>query len=180
MTDTLYLVVTGAPLTRRTQDFVTNARHRGWKPAVIATNAARGWLDPPALQRLNVPLLTEHRAPDEPKRLPQAAAVVLAPATFNTVNKLAAGLADTYALSVLCEAISIGTPMVAVPFASTRLAGHPAFTASLTTLRSAGVTLVDPADGRTDRFTPLQSGQGDTITDAFHWDWTLDPLTGSR
>jgi transcriptional regulator with XRE-family HTH domain len=35
--------------------------------------------------------------PDEPDELPAADAVVVAPATFNTVNKWAAGITDTFA-----------------------------------------------------------------------------------
>jgi phosphopantothenoylcysteine synthetase/decarboxylase len=176
MTGVVYLVVTGAPLARRAHDFADEARQRDWQPAVIATSAALAWLDAAALERLDVPLLTDHRAPDEHKRLPPADAVVLAPATFNSINKLAAGIADTYALSVLCEAISLGTPLVAVPFASRRLTGHPAWSASLAMLRSVGATLIDSSDGTPDQFTPVQSGTGDAVTDAFDWGWTLDQL----
>jgi phosphopantothenoylcysteine synthetase/decarboxylase len=37
------------------------------------------------------------RLPDEPDELPAANAVVVAPATFNSVNKRAAGITDTFA-----------------------------------------------------------------------------------
>jgi phosphopantothenoylcysteine synthetase/decarboxylase len=93
-------------------------------------------------------VLDGHRTPGEPKSFPRPDAVILAPATFNTVNKLATGIADTYALTVLCSAIGTRTPMVIVPFVSTRLAGHPAWLASLAVLRYAEATLVDPATGR--------------------------------
>ena len=43
-----------------------------------------------------------YRMPDEPKGLPAADAVVVAPATFNTVNKWAGGMADTFAVGLLC------------------------------------------------------------------------------
>jgi len=38
---------------------------------------------------------TGFRIPDEPDELPAADAVVVAPATFNTMNKWAAGITDT-------------------------------------------------------------------------------------
>lgn len=175
----LYLVVTGAPLTRRIADGIREARKRGWDPAVIATPAAEEWLDRNALHDLDVPVLSHHRDPDQPKRLPRPAAVVLAPATFNTTNKLATGVADTYALSTMCEALGEGRPFVVVPFVSARLAGHPAWLASLAVLRYAGVTLVDPRDGSVNTHQPLESGTGDTVTDAFHWAWALDQLDRS-
>jgi len=34
----------------------------------------------------------------------------VAPATFNTVNKWAAGISDTLALGILCEAYGMGIP----------------------------------------------------------------------
>jgi flavoprotein len=39
--------------------------------------------------------------PDEPDELPAADAVVVARATFNTVNKWAAGITDTFATDLL-------------------------------------------------------------------------------
>lgn len=176
---TIYLVATGAPLTRRAADFVPEAEARGWQPAIIATNSAQAWLDEDKMKGLDVPVLTGHRSPDQAKRLPPAGAVVLAPGTFNTINKLATGIADTYALSVLCEAISLRTPMVIVPFVSSRLSGHPAWLASLAVLRYAGATLVDPRDGAVNVHEPPEADTGDTVTDHFHWSWALDRVHSS-
>ncbi len=70
---------------------------------------------------------------------------MVAPPTFNTVNKLAAGISDTLAPGLLIEAIGARQPVIAVPFPNQVLARHPAFTASIATLRSWGVRLVfDP------------------------------------
>jgi hypothetical protein len=72
-------------------------------------------------------------------------AIVVAPATFNTINKWAYGISDTLALGLLNEAIGLGLPIVAVPNPSTALAKHPAFLEGVTRLRSWGVTvLFDP------------------------------------
>lgn len=172
----LYLVATGAPLTRRIPDAIPTARDRGWQPAVIATNAAQSWLDRDRLDSLEVPVLTDQRTPGGSKRLPAPDAVILAPATFNTVNKLATGIADSYAMGVLCEAISTHTPIIVVPFVSTRLTGHPAWLASLAVLRYAGATLIDPRDGSVNSHQPLESGTGDAVTDGFQWEWALDLL----
>src|SRR5215510_10655650 len=58
--------------------------------------------------------------------LPPATAFAAAPATFNTINKWAAGISDTLALGLLNEAIGLGLPIVAVPWPNAALARHPA------------------------------------------------------
>lgn len=71
--------------------------------------------------------------------------MVVAPCTFNTLNKWAYGASDTLALGLLNEAIGLGIPVVAAPNASTALAKHPAFLESVTRLRSWGTTILfDP------------------------------------
>ncbi|MQA17355.1 MAG: flavoprotein, partial [Pseudonocardiaceae bacterium] len=108
----LYLVVTGAPLTQWTADAVATAELAGWRTAVIASPSAESWLAQVNRDDVRAPVLTEHRDPNEAKRLPLPDVVLMAPATFNSVNKLATGIADTYALSVMCEALSRRVPTV--------------------------------------------------------------------
>jgi phosphopantothenoylcysteine synthetase/decarboxylase len=65
---------------------------------------------------------------------------------FNSVNKFAHGHADNFAVGLLCEMAGYQVPVVVVPHCKPQLASHPAFTASLDTLRGMGVTvLFDPA-----------------------------------
>jgi phosphopantothenoylcysteine synthetase/decarboxylase len=83
--------------------------------------------------------------PDEPDELPPADAVVVAPATFNTVNKWAAGIWDTLATGLLCELTGLGVPIVAVPLVKEALARHVAFGRSREVLNEMGVrVLFDP------------------------------------
>ncbi|MQA97015.1 MAG: hypothetical protein GEV11_21080 [Streptosporangiales bacterium] len=60
-------------------------------------------------------------------RSPRADAVIVAPATYNTVNKWASGISDTYALGILAEAPGLGIPVVVWPFVNAALAGRRAF-----------------------------------------------------
>lgn len=64
------------------------------------------------------------------------------PATFNTINKWAYGLADTLALALLTEAIGLGLPLVAAPALNSAQAAHPAFERSVAALREMGVTVL--------------------------------------
>src|SRR5215472_15851275 len=83
--------------------------------------------------------------PGQADELPPADAVVVAPATFNTVNKWAAGIADTFAAALLCELTGLGVPILVVPQVKDALARHVAFRQSLDVLRGMGVrVLFDP------------------------------------
>lgn len=70
---------------------------------------------------------------------------VVAPATFNSVNKIAQGIADTLAHSLVAEAIGAKWPVIVAPSLNSALANHPQFGQSLETLRSWGVTVLEPA-----------------------------------
>jgi phosphopantothenoylcysteine decarboxylase/phosphopantothenate--cysteine ligase len=72
--------------------------------------------------------------------------VLVAPCSFNSLNKLAAGIADNLALSLTAEAIGRGTPVVVAPSLNAPLLHHPRATASLAALRAWGVSVVDPVD----------------------------------
>lgn len=172
----LYFVVAGAPLSRHIHHGVELAQERAFQVAVIPTQAAEAWLDRDALAALGAPVIGRHRRPGTDKRLPKPEAIILAPGTFNTVNKLVAGIADTYPLSVLCEALAVRRRIVVVPFVSDSLAGHPAWPASLAVLRQAGVRFIDPRTGQADVIEPLRSGTGDAVADAFQWSWVFDNL----
>jgi phosphopantothenoylcysteine synthetase/decarboxylase len=77
---------------------------------------------------------------------PPRGVVLFAPCSFNSLNKLAHGIADNLALSVTAEAIGRGTPVIVGPSLNQPLLDHPAARASLTTLASWGVAIVPPVD----------------------------------
>jgi flavoprotein len=54
---------------------------------------------------------SEYRSAGEAKSLPDANAIAVAPATFNTVNRFPAGIADNMAVGVLCERRRAGSPL---------------------------------------------------------------------
>lgn len=105
--------------------------------------------------------------------MPPPDAFVIAPATFNTINKLAAGISDTLALGLLNEAVGAGQPIIAVPFPNQVLARHPAFVASVTTLRSWGLRLLfDP-----ERYPLPLPNQGEPGNSLFPWAALRDELS---
>ena len=77
---------------------------------------------------------------------PPRGVVLFAPCSFNSLNKLAHGIADNLALSVVAEAIGRGTPVIVGPSLNAPLLNHPEARASLKRLPDWGVTIVPPVD----------------------------------
>ncbi len=77
---------------------------------------------------------------------PPRGVVLVAPCSFNSLNKLAHGIADSLALSVVAEAIGRRTPVIVAPSLNQPLLEHPVAQASLRTLPGWGVTIVPPVD----------------------------------
>lgn len=176
--DQLAIVACGAPLAARVHEVAALAIAAGWDARVIATTAATAWIDSAELERVTgFPALVEQRQPDQPKRFGPPARVIVCPATFNTVNKLAAGIADDYAAGFLCEALATGTPIVIVPMVSTKLWGHPVWQRNLDALAAAGVTFADVQTGRAGTPAPVESGTGDQVAAKFDSAWAV-ALTG--
>jgi len=86
---------------------------------------------------------------------PPRGVVLFAPCSFNSLNKLAQGIADNLALSVVAEAIGRGTPVIVGPSLNAPLLNHPRAQASLKVLPNWGVTIVPPVDeGEGPRLSP--------------------------
>lgn len=118
----------------------------GHQVGVTLTPTAGRWLDHlDEIAKLEVatglPVRVDPRLPGEPRPHPKADAYVVAPASANTVAKLALGIGDNQALTVLSE--SLGTvPMLVFPRINAAHARHPAWQSHLTTLQTAGAQLL--------------------------------------
>lgn len=88
---------------------------------------------------------------------PPRGVVLFAPCSFNSLNKLAHGIADNLALSLTAEAIGRKTPVVAAPSLNQPLLDHPEAQASLKKLPGWGVVIVPPVDaGEGPRLAPTE------------------------
>jgi phosphopantothenoylcysteine synthetase/decarboxylase len=88
---------------------------------------------------------------------PPYGVVLFAPCSFNSLNKLAHGIADNLALSVTAEAIGRGTPVIVAPSLNAPLLNHPEAQASLRKLPEWGVAIVPPVDdGGGPRLAPTE------------------------
>jgi hypothetical protein len=158
----LYVVTCAAPPALDVGILIDLAQQDGWDVCLIATPRAFQWIDVPGLsERTGHPVRYDYKLPGEPDVLPEPDAIVVAPATFNTLNKWAAGIADTLALGLLCEAIGKGLAVVVLPYLNAAQAEHPALAESIDRLRRCGIRVLfgpdilplhRPRQGKRDKF----------------------------
>ena len=152
----LYAIGCGGYPSESMPDLVRHAQGEGWEVCVIGTRMGMRFLDADLLREMTGhPVRDDYKNPDESDVLPDADAFVVAPATFNTVNKVAGGISDTLALGLINEAVGMGKPVILAPWPNQELVKHPAFSRSVELLAEAGVrfvldraTLPLPASGR--------------------------------
>jgi phosphopantothenoylcysteine synthetase/decarboxylase len=149
----VYIVVCAAPPAARVGEFVELGRRRGWELAVVASPDALAFMDVDGLERATgFPVRSRWRRPDEASSVPDADAVVVAPATFNTLNKWVAGIADTVATATVSEYLGRSVPMVVAPCVNPDLSRHPAFRRNVHELAEWGVAVLFDDDApRSDR-----------------------------
>jgi hypothetical protein len=118
----------------------------GHQVAVTLTPTAAAWLDAIDERRriehlTGLPVRSTPRLPGDPKPHPKSDVLVGAPLTANSVAKVALGIADNQALTVLCECVAT-VPMIIFPRVNAAHARQPAWASHLERLRSVGVELI--------------------------------------
>ena len=170
----LSIIACGAGPAVEIATFVKLAIDRGWTVQVISTPAALEFFDQGVIEALTgIPVRSHYSAPGSPRsRIP--AAIAVAPATYNTINKWAQGISDTYALGVLAEQTCLDVPIVVLPFVNADLAGRTPFKQSVKSLRAEGVSiLLGPG-----AIEPHQPHTGGALIDSYPWHLALDELDG--
>ncbi len=172
MTRTLLVMASGAGPAQDIGRLVALAHDDGWEVGVTATPSALPFIDVAALPP-SMSLRSDYRpaSGSAPRGLPDPQALIIAPATYNTVNKLAAGIADNYALTSAAELIGRGVPTVVVPFVNSALAARAPFRRSVAALRDEGLYVLLGAD---DRWEPHEPGTGSGRQRAFPWRAALE------
>jgi hypothetical protein len=168
----LCVVVCGAGPAADVGKLVRLGQERGWVVQVVATPSALSFLDTVELRTLTgSPVRSNYLAPGQ-HRSQRAEAVVVAPATYNTISKCALGISDTYALGVLAEAIGLPIPVVMLPFVNSALANRRPFERAVVQLRHEGVRVLTGDDG----VAPHPPGASADYFKSFPWQLALEVL----
>ncbi|MFG2778284.1 flavoprotein [Streptomyces prunicolor] len=164
----LQIVVCAAGVAPDVGKLITVAQKRHWDVGIVATPQGLSFLDTEAIEaQTGHPIRSAWRTPDQPRPTRPADAIAVAPATFNTVNKWAAGISDNLALGILCEAPAMGVPVAVLPYLNSAQAAHPAYRQSLKRLHEMGILI-----GSYEPHRPKAGGGADR----YRWEETLELL----
>ena len=159
----LLLGVSGGIAAYKALETARLAVRKGHAVRVIQTDASKHFVGHSSFQAITgAPVLSDEFEPDplrgaypgEPasERAPishlglveRADAYLIAPASANTVAKLANGQADNL---LTAAALAAPCPVVVAPAMNNRMYEHPATQANLELLRSRGATIIPPGEG---------------------------------
>ena len=149
-----YLVVTGATTAARAPDLIEGLRRLVPEVLTLMTPNAATVISPRDIASVEGNHLVESYFDPSILPRPRPGLVLVAPCSFGSLNKLAAGIADNLALSLVSEAIGRRTPVVVAPSLNQPLLEHPRTSQSCATLREWGVSIVPPEDHDDPRLAP--------------------------
>ena len=154
--DVAYLVLSGTTTAARGPEILRGLVGMGFATVIaLPTRNASRVVAPRELADVEGAQVVESYFDLAIRPRPPYGVVLFAPCSFNSLNKLAHGIADNLALSVVAEAIGRGTPVIVAPSLNAPLLAHPQAQASLKTLPEWGVTIVPPVDeGNGPRLAP--------------------------
>ena len=147
----ILLIVGGGIAAFKAAELIRVARRHGHKVTPVLTNGGAHFVTPMTLAALaESPVYTSlWDLKDETEmghiQLSRAADLVLVcPATADLLAKMAAGIADDLATTLL---LATDKPVFAAPAMNVRMWSHEATRANVATLRARGVTVIEPDEG---------------------------------
>ncbi|MFF7452084.1 MULTISPECIES: flavoprotein [unclassified Streptomyces] len=168
---TLYLFGSAAPPVFDVAKVIEDAQARGFDVCLGLTPTAARWLEE-SLDGLAAltghPVRWEYKLPEQPDAWPRADVILVAPATFNTINQWALGFTEKFVVGVVAEGIGKQIPTVTMPCVNAAYVQHRQFERSVAELREMGVEVLYGEGG----FVPNQPGQGKP--EAYPWRLALD------
>jgi len=143
------LGVTGSIAAVKTVELAHELRRKGATVRAVTTDAAEGIIHPWALEyATDNPVVTELTGAVEHVELcgsdGWADVLLVAPATANTVGKMAAAIDDTPVTTCATTAFGAGLPVVVVPAMHEPMYDHPGVLDAMEQLEEWGVHFVDP------------------------------------
>jgi len=143
------LGVTGSIAAVKTVELAHELRRRGAEVRGVMTESARGIIHPWALQfATENPVVTEITGDVEHVALcgrqGWADVLLIAPATANTVGKMAAAIDDSTVTTCATTALGADVPIVVAPAMHEPMYDHPGVLDTIDRVESWGVSFVDP------------------------------------
>jgi phosphopantothenoylcysteine decarboxylase/phosphopantothenate--cysteine ligase len=147
----ILLIVAGGIAAFKSLDLIRRLRERGASVRCVLTEAGAKFVTPLSLQALSEDRvygdmfsLTDESEMGHIQLSRDADLLVVAPATADLLARMAGGLANDLAATVL---LATDKPVLAAPAMNVRMWTHAATVANVETLKKRGVTFVGPNDG---------------------------------
>ncbi|HEY6719294.1 MAG TPA: bifunctional phosphopantothenoylcysteine decarboxylase/phosphopantothenate--cysteine ligase CoaBC [Reyranella sp.] len=147
----ILLIVAGGIAAFKSLELIRRLRERGASVRCVITEAGARFVTPLSLQALSEDRvysdmfsLTDESEMGHIELSREADLLVVAPATAKILARMAAGLADDLAATVL---LATDKPVLAAPAMNVRMWTHAATVANVETLKKRGVSFVGPNDG---------------------------------
>lgn len=147
----ILLIVAGGIAAYKTPDLVRRLRERGAAVRVVLTEGGSQFVTPLALQAVSEDTvyrdlwsLTDESAMGHIQLSRQADVILVAPASANILARMAHGMADDLAATVL---LATDKPVLVAPAMNVRMYEHPATQANLALLAARGVGIIGPDQG---------------------------------
>ncbi|MEJ7933065.1 bifunctional phosphopantothenoylcysteine decarboxylase/phosphopantothenate--cysteine ligase CoaBC [Sphingobium sp. AN558] len=151
MTQRILLIVSGGIAAYKSLELVRLLRRKGIAVRAVLTESAEKFVTPLSLGVLTEDHvfgqlfdLKEEREIGHIQLSRQADLIVIAPATANILAKMANGIADDLATTIL---LATDKPVLAVPAMNVRMWHHRATQRNLERLRADGIHIMEPDDG---------------------------------
>ena len=146
---TIVVAVTGSIAAVRVVDLIRDLIRRGAEVHCVMSPAAERIIHPYALEYASSnPVIREITGRVEHVQFcgvgGEADMLLVAPATANTIGKMACGIDDTTVTTFATTALGSGKPVAVVPAMHEAMYRHPAVLKNLEALRGMGVRLIDP------------------------------------
>lgn len=146
----ILLAVTGSISAYKAADLTSQLTKLGHQVKILMTPAATAFITPLTLQVLSKQaVLVEVMTEDDPKQIQhidlgkEADLFLVAPASANTIAKLAIGLADNMVTSTAL-ALPQGTKKILAPAMNTKMLEHPATQRNLKLLQDYDYQIIQP------------------------------------
>jgi phosphopantothenoylcysteine synthetase/decarboxylase len=153
--DTLYLVISGAATARRIPQVLPRLAALAPRVLTVLTPNAQRVVSPRELALVPGHRIVESYFDEAILPRPPRGVVLVAPCSFNSLNKLAGGIADSLALSITAEAIGRSAPVIVAVSVNAPLWAHPIAKRSAALLRDWGCQVLDPvAEGESLTLAP--------------------------
>jgi phosphopantothenoylcysteine synthetase/decarboxylase len=146
MSSTAYLMISGAVTAFRAGECVAALSERFERVITVQTPNAMRLISPRDLARIAKNHVVESYFDERILPRPEPGPVLFAPCNFNSLNKLAAGVADNLALSITQEMIGYGQLVTVALSLNAPLFAHPVVRQSINTLSAWGIQVLEPVE----------------------------------